>query len=293
MATVARVRDVARQPSGARSPLLAYFGHHKCASTWIADIVFDVCSIAGLRAASVHNPRGFDGDLPEFIERRQLDFLLYVNANWKYVSVLPDVRGFHVIRDPRDVIVSSYFSHLHTHPTDDWPELVEHRKELQRVDKEEGILVVLDFLADVLDDIATWPYDDPRVIELKMEDLVRSPEATFQHVFDALGLMNPSMSRGRGSIVGMLAEAKRRRRRAVPWRLVPLSSAVIVDSVRRNAFEKKAGGRRPGSEDVRSHYRKGVLGDWVNHFTARHRQVFKDRYGDLLVRLGYESGFDW
>jgi hypothetical protein len=293
MAVLPSVEKVARRSLKAGPPLLAYFGHHKCASTWIADIVFDVCSVAGLRAASVHNPRGFGGDLAGFVEARPIDFLLYVNANWEYASPMRDFIGFHVIRDPRDIIVSSYFSHLHSHPTDDWPELVEHRKELQGVDEEEGILVVLDFLSDVLDDIGSWHYGDPRVIELKMEDVVRSPEVIFQRVFGALGVMDPSMGRARASLVTALAEAKRRRRRAVPVRLVPLPAAVVEDAVRRHAFEKKAGGRRPGSEDVRSHYRKGVLGDWVNHFTPKHRRVFKERYGELLVRLGYEMGPDW
>jgi hypothetical protein len=274
-------------------PLYAYFGHHKCASTWLGDIVSDVCAVAGLRAASVHNPRGFSGDLAGFVENRGLDFLLYVNANLRYVSQLHEYRGFHVIRDPRDIVVSSYFSHLHSHPTDDWPELVEHRRQLTEANQEQGILIVMDFLADVLDDIATWDYNDPRIIELKMEDVVRAPDSALGDVFAGLGLADRAMGRTRASLVSALAAAKRRRRRAVPVRLTRLPVAVVEEAVRRHAFEKKAGGRRPGTEDVRSHYRKGVLGDWVNHFTPRHRRAFKERYGELLVRLGYETDLDW
>src|SRR5581483_5242515 len=274
-------------------PLYVYFGHHKCASTWLSDIVADVCSGAGLRTASVHNPRVFDGDLAAFVERRHVDFLLYVNANVRFVSQLAGFRGFHVIRDPRDIVVSSYFSHLHSHPTDDWPELVDHRRELAQVNQEEGILLVLDFLAGVLDDIATWDYDDPRIVELKMEDLVRAPEAALADAFVRMGLADPAMGRANAAVVGALAAAKRRRSRIVPMRLARLPTTVVQDAVRRHAFEKKAGGRRPGTEDVRSHYRKGVLGDWVNHFTPRHRRAFKERYGELLVHLGYETGMDW
>jgi hypothetical protein len=31
-----------------------------------------------------------------------------------------------------------------------------------------------------------------------------------------------------------------------------------------------------------------VARDWENHFTARHHEVFSERYGDLVQRLGYE-----
>ena len=40
-------------------------------------------------------------------------------------------------------------------------------------------------------------------------------------------------------------------------------------------------------------YRKGVIGDWVNHFTDDHRAAFKDVAGDLLIELGYEGDHDW
>ena len=60
-----------------------------------------------------------------------------------------------------------------------------------------------------------------------------------------------------------------------------------------NRFETKTAGRKEGEEDVTSHYRKGVAGDWRNHFTQAHVDEFKTRYGDLLVRLGYEQSADW
>src|SRR6266513_2743432 len=83
-------------------PLLVYFGHHKCASTWLGDIVTDMSAAAGLSVASVHNPRGFGGDLASFVETRRPDVLLYRNANYEQVSKVRNFRGFHVIRDPRD-----------------------------------------------------------------------------------------------------------------------------------------------------------------------------------------------
>ena len=58
-------------------------------------------------------------------------------------------------------------------------------------------------------------------------------------------------------------------------------------------FEKYAKGRSKGQEDTGSHYRRGVGGDWVNHFEPEHVARFKERHGDLLLKLGYESDPDW
>ena len=59
------------------------------------------------------------------------------------------------------------------------------------------------------------------------------------------------------------------------------------------SFEQLSGGRTQGEEDSSSFYRKGVSGDWKNHFTDRDKRAFKEEAGDLLVRLGYEKDLDW
>jgi hypothetical protein len=46
-------------------------------------------------------------------------------------------------------------------------------------------------------------------------------------------------------------------------------------------------GRSNGGEDVKSHFRKGAAGDWVNHFTPALQAAFEARYGWLGPRLGY------
>lgn len=273
--------------------LIAYFGHHKCASTWLGDIAGEMCAATGLVHAQVTNPRMFDRDLKAFASRKRLDFLVYTNANWKFVSVLDDYRAFHVIRDPRDIVVSSYFSHLHSHPTAGWPELIEHRRQLQQVDKEQGMYVVIDFLQDVMEDLATWDYADQRILELKMEDVVRSPEQSLVKAFAFLGLVDEAKSGVTGAVAAAVSSVKRRRSSLIPFRVAPVPPSVLADTLRRNAFTVKAEGRAAGVENVSSHYRKGVPGDWVNHFGPRHKEYFKARWGDLLVKLGYESNDSW
>ena len=59
-----------------------------------------------------------------------------------------------------------------------------------------------------------------------------------------------------------------------------------------NSFEK-ATGRTPGTEDVNAHLRKGIAGDWQNHFTDRLKTEFKRRYSETLIRTGYEKDSNW
>lgn len=67
---------------------------------------------------------------------------------------------------------------------------------------------------------------------------------------------------------------------------------LIHDLVERSSFDFYAG-RKRGQEDRRRFYRKGVAGDWKNHFSVEDRKAFKEIAGDMLVRLGYESDQSW
>ena len=60
-----------------------------------------------------------------------------------------------------------------------------------------------------------------------------------------------------------------------------------------NRFEARTGGRQRGEENIHSHERKGIAGDWRNYFSPELTRAFKARYGDLLIATGYEKGADW
>ncbi|ABZ83411.1 sulfotransferase domain family protein [Heliomicrobium modesticaldum Ice1] len=40
-------------------------------------------------------------------------------------------------------------------------------------------------------------------------------------------------------------------------------------------------------------FRKGIIGDWKNHFSDEHKKAFKEIAGDVLITLGYEENYDW
>ena len=40
-------------------------------------------------------------------------------------------------------------------------------------------------------------------------------------------------------------------------------------------------------------FRKGISGDWLNHFTDQNRQDFDRLAGQVLIDMNYETSSDW
>ena len=40
-------------------------------------------------------------------------------------------------------------------------------------------------------------------------------------------------------------------------------------------------------------FRKGLIGDWKNHFTEEHKRLFKETAGEALIEMGYEKDYNW
>ncbi|MEP7357845.1 MAG: sulfotransferase domain-containing protein [Anaerolineales bacterium] len=273
-----------------------FLGHHKCATTWIHAILQDAANHLGLKFEIVSNASAFNHDLPAYLAGNQIDILSYSNAKIEYVRPLTHFRAFHVIRDPRDILVSAYHSHLHSHATASWPQLASHRERLASVSKDEGLRIEMGFSAWELEDLAAWDYALPNVIEMKMEDLIVNPYDRLLEAFEFLGLVeNQSLSASREWLAASSKLLRVGTRGALPpvSKQTRLSVPGFLNIVYNNRFAAKAGGRQPGTEDVYSHYRKGVAGDWVNHFSPENRALFKTNFGGLLQKLGYEPSNNW
>jgi len=52
-------------------------------------------------------------------------------------------------------------------------------------------------------------------------------------------------------------------------------------------------GRKTGIENKNSFMRKGVIGDWKNHFSPEARCLFNEYAGEALISLGYEKDESW
>jgi hypothetical protein len=262
------------------------------------------------RRFDVINRRSDFADLPTLgahVTRQGIEMLSYANADLEQTRTLPPHLGFHVVRDPRDVLVSAYFSHKKTHSTrEGWPELERHRAHLQSISKDDGLLAEMDFSAPFFEEMMAWDYEQENVLELKMEAVTAMPVLSFLEIADFLGILDDAPSSGVGRLVHRLASKSNRLnhrgRRFMPGnlpilpspkrQLSTLSREMLTEIVESRSFERLTG-RRKGQENRGSHLRKGVPGDWVNHFTPAHIRTFKDRYNDLILKLGYEDHLDW
>lgn len=282
----------------ANPSLYAYFGHHKCASTYSVAMSYEACNALGLKP--LERKIAFESSLEEIFPLKKSTFLISQSSTYEKVKELNGhFKGFHIIRDPRDICVSGYFSHIKTHFVEGWPQLAEYRKELKTLSKEDGLLREFEYSDFWLQQIELWNYDDPHIIEVKMEDLTENPYKEWKRIFDFLGLIDAKNYKSSSMVYDLNTKINR----GIKYWNYPESLRLNKSGFRMSSlefltqekysFKKLSGGRKQGQENTDSHYRKGKRGDWRNHFSERHKSVFKHKYGELLIKLGYEKDLNW
>lgn len=263
-----RVEVLAEQPAAgehdkpsesetATHPTIFHVTHWKAGSQWIKKILRDC--VGDDRIVEPQPRMEQFLDLP--LQAGKVYPTVYLpSRDFQSVTLPANARHFVVIRDLRDTLVSGYFSMRFSHPVLNDP-MARMRARLESLDEEEGLLVVMDkWLSSSAWIQHSWLETGEPLI--RYEDLLeRDVEILERVLLDACGLP---------------VERDRFRR--------------IVEGTR---FERSSGGRARGEEDVTQHMRKGMAGDWRNHFTDRLREAFKIRYGRLLIALGYEADDDW
>jgi hypothetical protein len=245
--------------------IIGFLGHHKCGTTWLSGILEKISRQYSVNFGYFPASSCFGGNLSEYVSQNNIQIFAYVNADYDKVKDLRNYRGFHVIRDLRDVVISGYFSHLYSHGLSDlWPALTRHREELRKVDIDKGLMLEIDFAANNFKNMNQWNYSDLNILEIKMEDLLHDENEQFFRIFSFLGLFSEALTQNE-----------------------------IKDILATESFVKKTKGRKQGDEDPRHHYRKGIAGDWKNYFKDIHKDYFKSKYQFLLEKLDYEKNDEW
>lgn len=262
-------------------------------------IIGGICKRLGLRFEAVFDESQFSGDLNQYVTNRRIEFLSYGNADIDFVRQLPSHRGFHIIRDPRDIVVSAYFSHLHSHSTTKWHELEDHRARLKSLPLREGLAAEIEFRKRSFDHMARWNYDQPDILEIRFEDFIRSNYESMIRIVSFLGLLDTGAYQLRYRLAGLYRDLAAFFGRKLDWRqparLGPKKLYVpeLLTITWRNSFQFKSQGRRTGEADDRSHYRKGKSGDWSEYFDDTHKKLFKDLYPGLVPGLQYHPDDNW
>ncbi len=162
-------------------------------------------------------------------------------------TILPEMRMVSTTRDGRDCYVSLWF-HL-------FPE----REPLAAENRD-------DFLGRIQGHAATW-----RDTMAKFQkDAADHPGRHFAVRYESL-----------------LADAEGEMTRLFEWFGCDAAPATVAKIVEQNAFSVASGGRQPGEADPRSFLRKGIAGDWKNHFDAECNRLYCEVAGEALAAAGY------
>lgn len=176
-------------------------------------------------------------------------------------------KAFFVMRDPRDILISWYFSAKFSHRKN--PYIKEQRKILKAKNDEEAICYLCKHVFNknniLFNAMRPWYSNEKEkegIIVLRYEDLVGAKKID--------------------SFIRLMAFIN-----------IGISKENIEYLLKKYSFEKFSRGRKIGVENIKSHYRKGKSGDWKNYFTREHKEIFKKVHGQLLIDLNYENDLNW
>lgn len=248
-------------------PQLAVHGaHHKMGTVWLATTLRDIA-------------RQFDlvfQQAPHSLDRPPVgpDTDIYFDGHTRFdPSTLREFKGSHMVRDLRDVVVSGYHYHLWT--DEGWANRPLNRGQRKRfgvdlagpdityvellnsLDRTDGLLVEMRRLEPLCAQLEAWDFDDPRILELHFEEMMEDGERLFVEMFRWWGFDDEHAERA--------AE-------------IAMSRHIS---------------RIKGRGNTDRHLRSGRAQQWVAEFEPVHIEAAKERFGGLLVRMGYEADLDW
>jgi Sulfotransferase domain len=234
-------------------PLLVHCSHHKAGTVWFLRVLMAVATSYGLRSR-VGAPEPIGG---------QVDLVYFANAGDFDRDLLGSrpIRGSHVIRDPRDLVVSGYEYHLVTKEA--WAQVPRpfyggrgYQDYLRSLNEYDGLMAeILWFAATTALGMEAWDYGQPDMLELRYEDVLADERGSFERLFRWYGFNDAALACGLEA-VGRLSLRN--------------SATTLAHPVRAS-----------------------VPGEWRDRLSPEHVARFKERTGDLVVRLGYETDADW
>jgi len=187
---------------------------------------------------------------------------------WGYVEATPKVRAFlcapgrvnyFLFRDPRDLLVSQVYYATDLREDHGMHALYSAlpdfaaRLDIAITGIDRDGLKMVSVLQRY-DAVLEW-LKQPGVLCIRYEDLVDSPAVALEHMLTEIEKAGHQLAVERKAAVRTLQQF-----------IQPQRSAT---------------------------FRAGKTGTWREHFTEKHKSLFREVAGDLLQKLGYEEGSDW
>ena len=226
--------------------------HHKTGTVWLHTIFRDICAFHSLK----YLKNELDCHIHEY------DILFDGHSNFQFELLKEPHKGIHLIRDPRDIIVSATFYHqkskekwLHL-PRQEFDGMTYQEKINSFSSFDDKMLFEMDNSAGKnIKDIKDWNYNNPNFIEVKYEDLIKDRNLKLFHkIFEFLGFKGKA---------------------------IPSSLAIAYNN---SLFSGKVDGK---------HVRSGKGKQYQKYFKNIHKKRFNELFGNILIDLGYEESENW
>jgi hypothetical protein len=250
-----------------------HFSYHKCLTVYYSGIMKEFSELKGF------SYKHFNANKPAFIEAYEDSSVDCASLNNRLcVSLINNDVGSHFVRDPRDLIVSGYHYHMKCkepwvlnkdlewgHLTSDplfekwigpkkWAENVSFQEFLQGLNQDQGFILEIIWRGGNFRSMEEWDYNNPRILEMKYEDIIDREEEYFDKLFSHYKLPDE-------------------------WR------SDWLDIVNRRSMKSIKTNTK--HQALKVHARNGGSRQFEREFSADVLDDFNDKYNDLIIKLGY------
>lgn len=238
---------------------IIFFGHHKSGSYWISLFLIQLCQKFNKKFHVIYNSESKN------LLQYETDVLIDCNSTSIIESSDIKFKAVHLIRDPRDIIVSGMFYHKWT--DEEWVNIsnekygMSYKEKINSLSNDEALFFEMDECANfTIKNIKNWNYNNPNILEIRYEDLIVDTYNIFYKIFNHIGIN-------------------------------PIYYPICYEIVYNTSIFKT--GRNYGEIENESHIRSGKIGQWKTYFSSEHKKYFLNKFDDILIQLGYEKDNSW
>ncbi len=192
-----------------------------------------------------------------------------IHNHWQYNPKL--IKPIYIVRDGRDVAVSTMYYTLKNSKKSRYyvkrfPSLFNNKvngmkdKQLFKIFISDWFIKSAGTKLSWANHVRQWVFNK-NVICVKYEDFHRNCSETLKFVLNRLGIVDIDME-------------------------------LLNMTVKKFSFVKQTG-RKPGDANKKDNKRKGIIGDWKEHFNKETAFLFHQHTGNLLLKLNYETDPNW